>query len=71
MTFMYTKEKIVAAARQKGHTEEEIQIILSKIEDLKQRGLVKTSGRGANVGLTRAGQRKVAELKALGKIPVR
>lgn len=68
MSFMYSLEDIADAARKRGHSEEEIQRILANIETLKSHGLVKTSGRGASVGLTRAGARKVAELKATGAI---
>jgi molybdenum-dependent DNA-binding transcriptional regulator ModE len=68
MSNMYSRESIAAAARQRGHSEEEITRILANIDRLKQRGLVKTSARGSAVGLTRAGARKVAELKAAGVI---
>jgi hypothetical protein len=68
---MYSREEIIAAARARGHGEEEIQRIIAGIDRLKQHGLVKTSGRGASVGLTREGARKVAELRAQGKIPTR
>ena len=71
MGFMYSVDEIRAAARKRGHTEEEIEAIVAKVQLLKTHGLVKTSARGASVGLTRAGARKVAELKALGKIPWR
>lgn len=71
MSFMYNLEDIADAARQRGHSEEEVQRILANIETLRRHGLVKTSDRGASVGLTRAGARRVAELKATGAIPRR
>ena len=68
MPMMYSKEAIVAAAREKGHTEEEIERILAKVDDLKRHGLVKTSGQGTNVGLTVAGRKKLVDRRAQGKI---
>ena len=68
---MYDREDIAAAARKRGHSEEEIQRILANVDRLKQAGLVKTSARGASVGLTNAGRRKLAELRAAGQIPQR
>lgn len=68
---MYSREEIIAAARKRGHSEEEIQRILAGVDRLKQHGLVKTNGGGANVGLTAAGRNKVAELRATGQLPRR
>lgn len=62
---MFSIEDIKAAARLKGHTEEEVQRIVAQIADLKRAGLVKTSG--GDVGLTVKGSRTVANLKAQGK----
>lgn len=71
MGHMYGREEIIRAARERGHGEEEIQRILAGIDLLKQHGLVRTTGRGANVGLTRAGARRVAELRATGQLAAR
>jgi len=68
---MYSREEIAAAARRKGHTEEEIRRILAGVGRLKQHGLVKTNGVGTNVGLTAAGRSKLAELRANGMLPRR
>lgn len=68
---MYSKEEIAAAARKKGHSEEEINRILAGVDRLKQAGLVRTAGRGASVGLTNAGRRKLAELRSTGQTPPR
>jgi len=68
---MYSRDQIATAARAKGHTEEEIQRILAQIGRLKTAGLVKTSGGGANVGITRKGSKALADLRAQGKISPR
>ena len=71
MSQMYSKEQIIEAARRRGHSEEEIQRIVAGIDRLKANGLVKTNQRGANVGLTAEGRRRVAELKSQGVIKPR
>lgn len=71
MSSMHSREEIRAAVRARGHTEEEIQRIVAGIEKLRANGLVRTSQRGASVGLTAEGRRKVAELKSQGVIPRR
>ena len=71
MGHMYSREEIADAARRRGHSEEEIQRILAGIDLLKRNGLVKTNGGGANVGLTRAGARRVAQLRATGQLAAR
>jgi len=65
----YSREQILAAARARGMSIAQIEVLERQIAALKQHGLVSTAGGG--VGLTAAGRRKVAELKAAGKIPTR
>lgn len=64
---MYSIDEIVAAARKRGHTEEEVQRIIAQISDLKRAGFLKANSAG--VALTAKGTRTVATLKAQGKIP--
>ena len=68
MPGMYKQEDIIAAALQRGHTEDETRRIMAK---LQQQGLVKTQGGGAFVGLTSKGRRSVADMRSAGVLPPR
>lgn len=66
----FSQERITAALRAKGHSEEKVQRILATASKLEQHGIV-TTDRGGYIGLTNSGRRMVGELRAQGKIPAR
>jgi hypothetical protein len=65
---MYSKDQIIAAARKRGMSEEQIQRMMKAAPKVAAAGLLKI-GKDGCMNLTAKGRENVRVLKAAGKIP--